>query len=491
MITNTTTTDLKTPPEHRAAPPTLPGDHGAPPTGRKPRKRGLIWVIFLLAVLGVAGYAVWRVGQPDLIQQPQNAGGARGRGGRGARGAGAFGPQPVVVTPAKKMNVPVYLTGLGNVAAFYTVTVKSRVDGQLMSINFKEGDTVKAGDELALIDTRPYQVMLEQAEGTLSRDQALLTNAKLDLTRYQTLLAQDAIPKQQLDTQVATVGQYEGNVKTDQANINNAKLQLTYAHIIAPISGRVGLRLVDPGNIVHASDANGLIVITQIQPISVFFTVPEDSLPQVMSKLRAGARLPVDAFNRDNSQKISSGYLVTADNQIDATTGTSKMKAVFENKEHALFPNQFVNIRLLVDTKRDQIVIPSVGIQHGQNGSFVFLVDENSKVKIQNVTPDIVMDNNMTSISSGLRENDPVVTDGTDRLQNGTQVRVRRPGEDPLALPAGGRRGGRNGRARAGGPQGAAQGGGGRPGSGFNSGAANTDGQRPAGRRGRKGGDQQ
>jgi len=490
MITNTTTTDLKTPPEHITAPPTLPGGHGAPPPPRKHRKRGLIWVIFLLAIVGVAGYAVWRAGQPDLVPQPQNGGGRRG-GGRG-RGAGAFGPQPVVVTPAKKMNVPVYLTGLGNVAAYYTVTVKSRVDGQLMTVNFKEGDMVKAGDELALIDTRPYQVMLEQAEGTLARDQALLANARLDLTRYQTLLAQDAIPKQQMDTQVATVGQYEGNVKTDQANINNAKLQLTYAHIIAPISGRVGLRLVDPGNIVHASDANGLIVITQVQPITVFFTVPEDSLPQVMAKLRAGARLPVDAFNRDNSQKISSGYLMTVDNQIDPTTGTSKMKAVFENKDNALFPNQFVNIRLLVDTKRDQIVIPSVGIQHGQSGPFVFLVDEDSKVRIQNVTPDIVMDNNMTSIGSGLKEGDPVVTDGTDRLQNGTQVRVRRPGEDPLALPAGRGRGGRGGRGR-GGQQGQA------PGAAANNatqaGAANSGGGPRSGggfgQKRKKGGDQQ
>jgi multidrug efflux system membrane fusion protein len=485
MITNTTTTDLKTPPEHPVAPPPIPAGHGAPPPTRKHRKRGLIWVVFLLAVVGVAGYAVWRAGQPDLIQQPQNQG--RGRGGRNGRGAGAFGPQPVVVTPAKKMNVPVYLTGLGNVAAFYTVTVKSRVDGQLMAVNFKEGDMVKAGDELALIDPRPYQVMLEQAQGTLARDQALLANARLDLTRYQTLLAQDAIPKQQMDTQVATVGQYEGNVKTDQANINNAQLQITYAHIIAPISGRVGLRLVDPGNIVHASDANGLIVITQVQPITVFFTIPEDSLPQVMAKLRAGARLPVDAFNRDNSQKISSGYLVTVDNQIDPTTGTSKMKAVFENKDNALFPNQFVNIRLLVDTKPNQIVVPSVGIQHGQNGPFVFLVDENSKVKIQNVTSDIVMENNMTSISSGLQESDPVVTDGTDRLQAGTQVRVRRPGEDPLALPAGRGRSGRGGRGRGGaqgaaqagaGSDAAAQGGQGRPGGGF-------------GRKGKKGGDQQ
>ncbi|HVW85006.1 MAG TPA: MdtA/MuxA family multidrug efflux RND transporter periplasmic adaptor subunit [Bryobacteraceae bacterium] len=447
MTTNTTTTDLKNAPGEHILPSGLPHRHPEPPVAPKPRKRGFLWVVLLLAVVAVAGYAVWRAGQPGLVAQPQ--GGGRGRG----RGRGAFGPTPVSVQKATRMNVPVYLTGLGNVSAFYTVTVKSRVDGQLMAVDFKEGDFVKQGQELAVIDPRPFQVQLEQAEGTLARDQALLANARVDLERYKTLLAQDAIPKQQLDTQNATVGQYEGNVKTDQANIDNAKLQITYAHIIAPISGRIGLRLVDPGNIVHASDANGLLVITQLQPISVFFTIPEDSLPQVMNKLRAGARLPVDAFNRDNSAKLSSGYLLTVDNQIDPTTGTSKMKAVFDNKDNVLFPNQFVNMRLLVNTKPNQIVIPSVAIQHGQQGPFVFLVDDDSKVKIQPVQPDIVLENNMTSIASGLSEGDPVVVDGTDRLQDGSQVRIRRPGDDGSGAPEGGaRRGG--GRNRKGGQKG-------------------------------------
>jgi len=457
MTINTTTTDLKNAPDEPAVRiPEPPGGHSVPPPPRKPKKRGFIWVVFLLAVVGVAGYAVWRAGQPGLIAQPQGGGGGRRGGGRGA---GAFGPQPVVVTKAKKIDVPVYLTGLGNVSAFYTVTVKSRVDGQLMEVNFKEGDYVKKDQELALIDTRPFEVQLQQAEGQLARDQALLANARLDQQRYETLLAQDAIPKQQLDTQRATVGQDEGNVKTDQANINNAKLQITYAHIVAPISGRIGLRLVDPGNIVHASDANGLLVITQLQPISVYFTIPEDTVPQVMAKLRAGARLSVDAFNRDNSVKLASGTLVTVDNQIDATTGTSKLKAVFDNKDNTLFPNQFVNMRLLVDTKRNQIAIPSEAIQHGQQGNFVYLVDDDSKVRMQPVTPDITMDDKgLTSISSGLAEDDPVVTDGTDRLQNGSLVRVRRPGEDPLAIPGGGRgRGGRGGRGKKGGDKGGAQ----------------------------------
>lgn len=450
-MTNTTTTDLKNEPAVRVPEP--PGGH-VPPSGRKPRKRGFVWVIFFLAIVGVAGYAVWRASQPGLIPQSQNGGGGRRGGGRGA---GAFGPQPVVVTKARKVDVPVYLTGLGNVSAFYTVTVKSRVDGQLMRVNFKEGDYVKEGQELAQIDERPFIVQQEVAEGQLARDQALLANAKVDLQRYEGLVAQDAIPRQQLDTQRSTVGQYEGNVKTDQANIDNAKLQRTYSHIQAQISGRIGLRLVDPGNIVHASDQNGLLVITQLQPISVYFTIPEDTVPQVMSKLRAGAKLPVDAFNRDNSVKLASGTLLTVDNQIDASTGTSKLKAVFDNKDNTLFPNQFVNMRLLVDTKRNQIVVPTEAIQHGQQGNFVFLVDEDSKVKMQNVTPDITLDDkDLTSISSGLVEDDPVVTDGTDRLQNGSTVRVRRPGEDPLALPAGGRgRGGRGGRGgRKGGDKG-------------------------------------
>ncbi|HZL57596.1 MAG TPA: MdtA/MuxA family multidrug efflux RND transporter periplasmic adaptor subunit [Bryobacteraceae bacterium] len=496
MITNTTTTDLKNAPSEPILRPHEPEGHlpPAPPphTVKKPKKRGFIWMFILLAVVGVTVFAVVRASKPGLVAQPQNGGGRRGGGARGA----GLGPQPVVVTKVKTMNVPVYLTGLGNVSAYYTVTVKSRVDGQLMRVNFKEGDTVKAGDELAQIDPRPYQVQLEQAQGQLAKDSALLTNAKLDLARYQTLLAEDAIPKQQLDTQIATVGQDEGNIKTDMANISNANLQLTYATVVSPITGRVGLRLVDPGNIVHASDASGLIVITQIQPISVFFTIPEDSLPQVLAKLRAGAHLATDAFNRDSSQKIASGTLLTVDNQIDNTTGTSKLKAVFENKDNALFPNQFVNIRLLVATKPNQVVVPSEAIQHGQQGPFVFLVDENSKVKMQNVQPDIVLDNDLTSISAGLQANDPVVTDGTDRLQTGTLVRVRRPGEDPLAIPGGGRGRNRSGKGTkvTGAADSAAQGGGGRPGSGMKSGAADTSGQgttgqgRPSRGQGQKGG---
>jgi multidrug efflux system membrane fusion protein len=296
--------------------------------------------------------------------------------------------------------------------------------------------------------------MLEQAQGQLAHDEALLADAKLDLERYTTLLAQDAIPKQQLDTQKATVGQLEGSIKTDQANIDNAKLQLVYAHITAPISGRIGLRLVDPGNIVHTSDANGLFIITQIQPISVLFTIPEDSIQQIIKKLHAGARLPVEAYNRDNSTKLGVGYLLTMDNEIDPTTGTSKLKAVFANTDYGLFPSQFVNIKLLVDTKPNQIVVPSVAIQHGQQGSFVFKVGDDSRVKMQPVQPDVVLDNDMTSIASGVNEGDPVVVDGTDRLQDGSPVRIRQPGDDGTG--GGGRGRGRGGRGRGAGAPAAA-----------------------------------
>lgn len=396
----------------------------APPSSRKPKKRGLIWVVFLLIVAGVAGYAVWRASHPAPV-----AGGAGGGGGRRGGGAGGqLGPVPVVISKVARSSIPVYLNGLGNVTAFYTVTVKSRVDGQIMKVDFNEGDLVHEGQLLIEIDPRPYQVQLELAEGTLARDQAMLNNAKLDLQRYQTLLAQDAIPKQQLDTQTALVAQFEGNIKQDTANIDSAKLNLTYAKVVAPITGVVGLRQVDPGNIIHASDATGMIVITQLQPISVLFTIPEDNLPQVTQKLRAGAHLPVDAYNRDNSKKIASGTLVTADNQIDNTTGTSKLKAVFKNTDNALFPQQFVNIRLLVDTLGNQQTVPNVAIQNGQQGTFVYAVDDQSRVHLKPVQVGITTETS-SQILGGLSDADRVVVDGTDRLIEGARVRVRKAGE--------------------------------------------------------------
>jgi multidrug efflux system membrane fusion protein len=300
------------------------------------------------------------------------------------------------------------------------------VDGQLMEIPVHEGDYVKQGQLLAQIDPRPFQAQLEQAEGQMARDQALLANARLDYKRYQTLLAQDAIPKQQLDTQLSTVGQYEGAIKQDQAAIDTAKLQLTYARVTAPISGRIGLRLVDPGNIVKASDTGGLLVITQLQPIAVLFTIPEDELPAVVSKLRAGATLPVQAYNRDKTRKLSDGRLLTVDNQIDPQTGTSRLKAVFENRDSALFPNQFVNVRLRVDTRHNQVLVPAVAIQRGQQGTFTYVIKPDSTVEVRRVEVGIT-EGNDTSIHGGLKPGEAVVTDGTDRLQAGTKVRVREP----------------------------------------------------------------
>src|ERR1700677_4751353 len=403
-----------------------PGQHEPiPPSSAKPKKRGLLWLLFLLIVGGVAGYAVWLAGQPGAI--PQKGQGGGGGGGGGGRGA-PLGPVPVVVTKVTRSSIPVYLNGLGNVNPYYTVTVKSRVDGQLMKLDFNEGDLVKEGQVLCEIDPRPYQVQLDIAVATLAHDQALLDNAKVDQKRYVELVKTDAIPGQQLDTQNALVAQYEGTIKQDNANIENAKLQLVYAKVTAPISGVVGLRIVDPGNIVHAADANGIITITQLQPIAVLFTIPEDSLPEVAQKLRAGKHLPADAYNRDNSQKLASGTLVTLNNQIDSTTGTSQLKAVFDNKDNALFPQQFVNIRLLVDTLTDQLVVPNVAIQNGQQGPFVYVVDDNSRVHLKTVQVGITTDTS-AAILSGISEGDRVVIDGTDRLSEGTEVRVRRAGE--------------------------------------------------------------
>jgi multidrug efflux system membrane fusion protein len=431
----------------------LPGQHEpVPPRSTKPKKRGLIWLLFLLIVGGVAGYAVWVAGQPGAIPQANQGGGGRGGGGGGGRG-GQLGPVPVVVTTVARSSIPVVLNGLGNVSPYYTVTVKSRVDGQLMKMDFNEGDLVKEGQVLCEIDPRPYQVQLDIAVATLAHDQALLDNAKVDQKRYVELVKTDAIPGQQLDTQNALVAQYEGTIKQDNANIENAKLQLVYAKVTAPISGVVGLRLVDPGNIVHASDSNGMITIAQLQPISVLFTIPEDSLPQVVQKLRAGAQLPADAYNRENSKKLASGKLVTLDNQIDNTTGTSKLKAVFENKDNSLFPQQFVNIRLLVDTLTNQLVVPNVAVQNGQQGTFVYTVDSDSVVHLKTVKVGITTETS-ADILSGISDGDRVVIDGTDRLIEGATVRVRKAGE--LDNPAGydpgvGRKGGKKGGGKKGG----------------------------------------
>lgn len=430
----------------REEPTHFTGQTGLTPPKR--RKRGLVWVVLLLVIAAIVGYAVWRASKP---QAPTTA--ATGRGGGRGRGAGATGPIPVVVTTAGRASVPVVLNGLGNVTAFYTDTVTSRVDGQIMKVDFTEGDLVKAGQVLFEVDQRPYQVQLEQAEGALAHDQAILTGAQIDLDRYKTAYSRNAIAKQQLDDQQQTVFQDQGTVKQDQANVDNAKLQLTYANVTAPITGVAGLRLVDPGNMVHGASGTSLVVITQLQPITVLFTIPEDSLPPVVQKLRAGAHLPVDAYNRDDSKKLASGKLMTLDNQIDSTTGTSKLKAVFDNKDNALFPQQFVNIHLLVDTLQNQLVVPNVAVQNGQQGAFVYTVDDNSRVHLRPVQVGIATDK-VTDILGGLSDTDRIVIDGTDRLVEGSPVRVRRPGESDATPPSGGG-GGARGR-RGGGAAGAA-----------------------------------
>ncbi len=385
------------------------------PPSRWSRRRVVGLVLLLLAVAAIA----WGVLRPSAKQS-----GPGGRtGGRPPAAAMANMPVPVRIATAAQQDIDIFLRSLGTVTAYNTVTVRSRVSGELVDVAFQEGQQVKAGDLLAQVDPRAFQVALDQARGTQMQNLAQLENARRDLQRYQALFKQDSIARQQVDTQAALVRQYEGTVKSDQANVDNAKLQLDYARITAPISGRLGLRQVDRGNLVSSSDTNGLVVITQTQPISVVFTLPETQLPEVRAELAAGKTLTVDAYDRADTRRIASGTLETLDNQIDVATGTLKLKARFDNTDDALFPNQFVNVRLHVLTRKDVTAIPTAAVQQGSAGAFVFLVQDDNTIAVRPVKLGAI-NAGMVAVNEGLKPGDRVVTEGTDRLRAGAKVEI-------------------------------------------------------------------
>ncbi|HKS88998.1 MAG TPA: MdtA/MuxA family multidrug efflux RND transporter periplasmic adaptor subunit [Stellaceae bacterium] len=419
------------PPREYLRPPGEHADEEAPRYGKarplprgEPRSglRSALWLGLVLLVIG--GLVAWAVlrsgGQPAPTRRFQSS-----------------GPMPVGTAEATTGDMPIVLSGLGTVTPIAIVTVKTQINGQLTEVAFHEGQTVKKGDFLAQIDPRPYQVALEQAEAQLAKDQAALKNAETDLARYRTLVAQNSIARQTADTQAALVQQDKATLNVDQAQIDTQKLNLAYCRIVAPVGGRVGLRQVDPGNYVTASDPNGIVVITQMQPISVIFTLPEDNLPAVLRRLNAGATLAVTAYDRTGTTRLDSGTLQTVDNQIDTSTGTIKLRAVFDNREQILFPNQFVNAYLLVDTLHDATLVPTAAIQRGAPGTFVYVVKPDHTVTAQPVTLG-QSQNDRIAVAKGLKPGDLVVTDGADRLKDGAEVRIAESGAPAAAQSANG-----------------------------------------------------
>jgi membrane fusion protein, multidrug efflux system len=394
----------------------------APPIGPSqtatPRSRRRLVLTSILALLMVAGVVWWtrQGGAPPPANSGRNA-----------------APMSIVPEVVSKGDIGINLNALGTVTSLATVTIRSQISGQLVRVAFKEGDEVKKGDLLAEIDSRPYEATLAQAKGQLARDEALLKGAQVDLTRYQGLAAQNAVPRQTLDTQIALVAQDQGTVEADRATVRSAEVNLQYCRIISPLDGRVGLRLVDQGNYVTAGDANGLVVITQLQPISVLFTVPEDNLQAISKRIQAGAVLPAAAYDRSGASKIADGTLQTFDSQIDQTTGTIKLRAQFSNETRVLYPNQFVNIRLLLDTHKDVTTISTAGVQRGVPGTFVYLVNADSTVSVRPIQIGVT-EGDRVEVLSGLTPGDRIVIDGADKLRDGAKINVRSEA-DPAKSP--------------------------------------------------------
>ncbi len=413
-----------------------PSLHGPDDPEKRRSRRKVLWTILGFIVVGTAAM-IYHRSQTAQRTGPAGGfgGGAGGRGGRG--GFGMMGPIPVVVNTARKADININLKGLGTVTPIATVAVRTQISGYLAEIKFTEGQLVDKGDILAVIDSRPYEVSLEQAQGQLLQAQAQYKEAQIDLDRYVTLSAQDSISKQQVDAQKALVSQYEGMVKTNQGAVDSAQLNLTYCHIVAPVAGRVGLRQVDQGNYVTPGDASGIVVLTEVKPITVIFTLPEDNIPDVLKQVRAGAKIKVDAYNRDSTAKLATGVLSNLDNTVDPTTGTFKLRATFPNDDEALFPNQFVNVSMLLDVLHGATVVSTSAIERGQQGSFVYVVGDDNKVKAQPVTLGAT-EGERVAVLTGVAVGAKVVVDGADRLKDGMEVVPTfptRPGGAPGANP--------------------------------------------------------